>query len=87
MNRISHDINDETIEAKVRCFRALSLSERPVDSTQPALRFKGFQVVINFDHNRPKRLFTSFIGDLFFKYQEPVMDQAFQVAFLPCIPA
>lgn len=28
MNRISHDINDETIEAKVRWFRALSPSER-----------------------------------------------------------
>ncbi|MGD2100080.1 MAG: hypothetical protein PVG35_21090 [Desulfobacterales bacterium] len=28
MNAISHDINDETIEAKVRWFRALPLSER-----------------------------------------------------------
>jgi hypothetical protein len=28
MNEISHDINDETIEAKVRWFRALPLSER-----------------------------------------------------------
>jgi hypothetical protein len=28
MNEISHDIKDETIEAKVRWFRSLSLSER-----------------------------------------------------------
>jgi hypothetical protein len=28
MNDISHDINDETIEAKVRWFRALPLFER-----------------------------------------------------------
>ena len=28
MNAISHNINDETIEAKVRWFRALPLSER-----------------------------------------------------------
>ena len=28
MNAISHDMNDETIEAKVRWFRALPLSER-----------------------------------------------------------
>lgn len=28
MNEISHDMNDETIEAKVRWFRALPLSER-----------------------------------------------------------
>ena len=28
MNKISHDINDETIEAKVRWFRSLPLSER-----------------------------------------------------------
>lgn len=28
MNKISHDIKDETIEAKVRWFRSLSLSER-----------------------------------------------------------
>ncbi len=28
MKEISHDINDETIEAKVRWFRALPLSER-----------------------------------------------------------
>jgi len=28
MNKISHDINDETIEAKVRWFRTLPLSEK-----------------------------------------------------------
>jgi hypothetical protein len=28
MKQISHDINDESIEAKVRWFRALPLSER-----------------------------------------------------------
>ena len=28
MNKISHDINDESIEAKVRWFRSLPLSER-----------------------------------------------------------
>ena len=28
MKKISHDITDESIEAKVRWFRALSLSER-----------------------------------------------------------
>ena len=28
MNKISHDIKEETIEAKVRWFRSLSLSER-----------------------------------------------------------
>lgn len=28
MNRISHNIKDETIESKVRWFRSLSLSER-----------------------------------------------------------
>lgn len=28
MKQISHDINDESIEAKVRWFRALQLSER-----------------------------------------------------------
>jgi len=28
MKRISHDINDESLEAKVRWFRALPLSER-----------------------------------------------------------
>jgi hypothetical protein len=28
MKGISHDINDESIEAKVRWFRALSMSER-----------------------------------------------------------
>ena len=28
MNEISHDITDEAIEAKVRWFRSLSLSER-----------------------------------------------------------
>jgi hypothetical protein len=28
MRKISHDIKDETIEAKVRWFRSLSLSER-----------------------------------------------------------
>jgi len=28
MNKISHDMNEETIEAKVRWFRALPMSER-----------------------------------------------------------
>ena len=65
----------------------IKLEERLVDSMQP-VPFEGF---LNGDQLRSQHaqavVFTSFIGGLFFKYQEPVMDQTFQVAFLPGIPA